>query len=191
MTRKPSCLISCSDASPPGGWGALVGRHGGTKPRGRGMWQPIGRGCGLRQTRAPHGGPRAAQRRPHNAFCAPDRGSRVRLRGYRRGLCIGMTRAAAIGGVIFARVTGLAHRPGLVRLLPWLATRSAEHQFVPAAGAECQETSQRPLAAFPGRVRRVSIEPPDRIKYSPLGCGLVCRVPKRVPLARLNRWLKH
>jgi hypothetical protein len=37
MTRKPSCLISCSQASPEAGCGALLGRQGGTKPRGRGM----------------------------------------------------------------------------------------------------------------------------------------------------------
>jgi hypothetical protein len=37
MTRKPSCLISCSHASPVGGADVLVGRHGGTKPSGRGM----------------------------------------------------------------------------------------------------------------------------------------------------------
>ena len=35
MTRKPSCLISCSHSSPEGGCGALVGRHGATKPAGR------------------------------------------------------------------------------------------------------------------------------------------------------------
>ena len=37
MTRKPSCLISCTQVSPLGGCGALVGRQGGTKPRGRDM----------------------------------------------------------------------------------------------------------------------------------------------------------
>jgi hypothetical protein len=46
MTRKPSCLISCIHASPLGGCGALVGRHGGTKPRGRGIAPPIERRCG-------------------------------------------------------------------------------------------------------------------------------------------------
>jgi hypothetical protein len=35
ITRKPSCLISCNQASPLGGLGALVGRHGGMKPAGR------------------------------------------------------------------------------------------------------------------------------------------------------------
>jgi hypothetical protein len=43
MTRKPSCLISCSHASPVGGCGALVGRHGGMKPSGRGMARLLGR----------------------------------------------------------------------------------------------------------------------------------------------------
>jgi hypothetical protein len=33
--RKPSCLISCSHASPDGGCGAEVGRHGAMKPAGR------------------------------------------------------------------------------------------------------------------------------------------------------------
>jgi hypothetical protein len=37
MTRKPSCFISCSHASPDGGCDALVGRQGGTKPGGRDM----------------------------------------------------------------------------------------------------------------------------------------------------------
>jgi hypothetical protein len=32
ITRKPSCLISCSHALPRGGSLALVGRQGGTKP---------------------------------------------------------------------------------------------------------------------------------------------------------------
>ena len=36
MTRKPSCLISCSHASPVGGRGALAGKHGGTKRGERG-----------------------------------------------------------------------------------------------------------------------------------------------------------
>src|ERR1700736_4026280 len=35
MTRKPSCLISCSQASPEGGWAADVGRHGATTPAGK------------------------------------------------------------------------------------------------------------------------------------------------------------
>jgi hypothetical protein len=35
MSRKPLCLISCSHASPEGGWGALVGRHGAMKPAGK------------------------------------------------------------------------------------------------------------------------------------------------------------
>ena len=35
ITRKPSCLISCSHASPEGGCGALVGRQGAMKPAGR------------------------------------------------------------------------------------------------------------------------------------------------------------
>jgi hypothetical protein len=34
-TRKPSCLISCSQPSPEGGHGADVGRHGAIKPAGR------------------------------------------------------------------------------------------------------------------------------------------------------------
>src|SRR5262245_53403269 len=37
MTRKPSCLISCSHSAPVGGWDALVGRQGGMKPTGSGM----------------------------------------------------------------------------------------------------------------------------------------------------------
>src|SRR5215468_3880912 len=36
MTRKPSCLISCSQNDPEGGCGALVGRHGGMNPVGKG-----------------------------------------------------------------------------------------------------------------------------------------------------------
>jgi hypothetical protein len=37
-TASPSIRqISCSHASPVGGNGALIGRHGGTKPSGRGM----------------------------------------------------------------------------------------------------------------------------------------------------------
>src|SRR5260221_11529065 len=48
MIRNPSCLISCSHASPVGGFGALVGRHGGMKPDGRvpatcGLDKPRGR----------------------------------------------------------------------------------------------------------------------------------------------------
>jgi hypothetical protein len=35
MTRKPSCLISCSHISPEGGRSALVGRHGAINPAGR------------------------------------------------------------------------------------------------------------------------------------------------------------
>src|SRR5262249_60570081 len=35
MTRKPSCLISCSHNAPVGGCMAVVGRHGGTKPAGK------------------------------------------------------------------------------------------------------------------------------------------------------------
>ena len=35
ITRKPSCLISCSQSSPLGGCGAEVGRHGAMKPAGR------------------------------------------------------------------------------------------------------------------------------------------------------------
>jgi hypothetical protein len=35
ITRKPSCLISCSHTVPAGGRGALVGRHGAMKPSGR------------------------------------------------------------------------------------------------------------------------------------------------------------
>src|SRR5215831_6809959 len=35
MTRKPSCLISCSQNDPEGGCGALVGRHGGMNPVGK------------------------------------------------------------------------------------------------------------------------------------------------------------
>src|SRR5207342_1410372 len=35
MTRKPSCLISCSHSSPEGGCGALIGRHGAMKPGGK------------------------------------------------------------------------------------------------------------------------------------------------------------
>src|ERR1700686_5678073 len=34
MTRKPSCLISCSQRGPDGGRGAIMGRHGGMKPAG-------------------------------------------------------------------------------------------------------------------------------------------------------------
>jgi|SRR6516162_6867868 hypothetical protein len=37
VPRKPSCLISCSQVSPLGGCGALVGRQGGTKPHGKGI----------------------------------------------------------------------------------------------------------------------------------------------------------
>src|SRR5712672_3385127 len=51
MTRKPSCLISCSHASPLGGCGALVGRQGGMKPDGRGIARPIECWRGARQTR--------------------------------------------------------------------------------------------------------------------------------------------
>src|ERR1700730_8214458 len=36
MTRKPSCLISCSHSFPDVGAEALVGRHGAMKPGGRG-----------------------------------------------------------------------------------------------------------------------------------------------------------
>src|ERR1700730_13396791 len=36
MTRKPSCLISCSHSFPDGGAEALVGRHGAMKPGGSG-----------------------------------------------------------------------------------------------------------------------------------------------------------
>src|SRR5258707_4184357 len=36
MTRKPSCLISCSHISPEGGRSAFVGRHGAINPAGRG-----------------------------------------------------------------------------------------------------------------------------------------------------------
>jgi hypothetical protein len=36
MTRKPSCLISCSHSAPVGGCGALLGRQGGTKPPSQG-----------------------------------------------------------------------------------------------------------------------------------------------------------
>ncbi len=35
ITRKPSCLISCTQCSPEGGCGADVGRHGAMKPGGR------------------------------------------------------------------------------------------------------------------------------------------------------------
>src|SRR5258707_10226625 len=35
MTRKPSCLISCSHISPEGGRSAFVGRHGAINPAGR------------------------------------------------------------------------------------------------------------------------------------------------------------
>src|SRR6516165_2990101 len=35
MTRKPSCLISCSHNSPEGGIGARARRHGQTKPAAR------------------------------------------------------------------------------------------------------------------------------------------------------------
>jgi hypothetical protein len=45
-------LDSCSQASPVGGRGALVGRQGGTKPGGRGIAPPIKRECGARQTMA-------------------------------------------------------------------------------------------------------------------------------------------
>ena len=34
ITRKPSCLISCSQSAPEGGCGADVGRHGAIKPAG-------------------------------------------------------------------------------------------------------------------------------------------------------------
>jgi hypothetical protein len=45
MTRKPSCLISCSHSSPEGGRGADLGRHSAMKPAGRargrkGAWPP-------------------------------------------------------------------------------------------------------------------------------------------------------
>src|ERR1700730_9566893 len=36
MTRKPSCMISCSHSFPDGGAEALVGRHGAMKPGGSG-----------------------------------------------------------------------------------------------------------------------------------------------------------
>jgi hypothetical protein len=35
ITRKPSCLISCSHSSPEGGCGAGEGRHGAMKPASR------------------------------------------------------------------------------------------------------------------------------------------------------------
>jgi hypothetical protein len=35
MTRKPSCLISCSHTAPDGGLGAFVGKHGGMNPDGK------------------------------------------------------------------------------------------------------------------------------------------------------------
>src|SRR5215471_1079127 len=35
MTRKPSCLISCSQAPPDGGSRAFVGRQGAINPAGR------------------------------------------------------------------------------------------------------------------------------------------------------------
>src|SRR5262245_66195875 len=52
MTRKPSCLISCTQVSPLGGSGALVGRQDGTKPRGNQIWnmditEQIGNGANL------------------------------------------------------------------------------------------------------------------------------------------------
>jgi hypothetical protein len=40
MTLIPSCLISCSQASPEGGREALVGRHGATEPAGRARFSP-------------------------------------------------------------------------------------------------------------------------------------------------------
>src|SRR5262245_38977115 len=36
MTRKPSCLISCSHLSPDGSLSVLVGRHGAMNPAGLG-----------------------------------------------------------------------------------------------------------------------------------------------------------
>jgi hypothetical protein len=40
MTRKPSCLISCSHISPEGGRSAFVGRHGAINPAGRSPHAP-------------------------------------------------------------------------------------------------------------------------------------------------------
>src|SRR5262245_31961275 len=37
MTRKPSCLISCSHRPPEGSVSAFVGRHGSMKPAGRAL----------------------------------------------------------------------------------------------------------------------------------------------------------
>src|SRR3974390_1069397 len=59
ITRKPSCLISCSHSSPDGGCEAELGRHGAMKPAGR------ARGCesmseGELEDRAESG-----QRQPH------------------------------------------------------------------------------------------------------------------------------
>jgi hypothetical protein len=72
---KPSCLISCSQASPVGGCGALVGRQGGTKPGGRGMARLLGRRRGACQ-RLPGPRPRPAcrfppQKRPPSGSPAP------------------------------------------------------------------------------------------------------------------------
>src|SRR3984893_6256875 len=58
MSRKPSCLISCSHRSPEGGLAAGVGRHGQTKPTAR-----VGRTGGRNSIRGPSKARETAKRK--------------------------------------------------------------------------------------------------------------------------------
>src|SRR4029450_10231387 len=109
MTRKSSCLISCSHASPVGGCCALVGRQGGTKPGGRGM-------AGVPTTSALAASLKAGGRdvRERAGGCQPTDGGGVDV-VRPRNIGLRLASSKALDGLLRRSSAGRRHHPPIVR----------------------------------------------------------------------------